>query len=216
VPVPPILVAVPRVLALAAATGLVAAAVAVVQGRRAAVNAPAMAAWALAVAWGVGVYAMVAAYDGHGGHTHPRYLFPGVAVLAVAGAVGLDRLPGARRGLWVGGATLAQLALTGVAWAAFVTALRGRRPETPADLAGAVAGLLAADDTLWPWLVLGIAGALLVAAWTLLGLALARLGSQPRELSAPDPIGSGVDVLTDARREEVAAGRASWDQAPAP
>ena len=42
------------------------------------------------------------------------------------------------------GLALTQLALTAVAWAGLVTALRGRRPADPADLAGAVAGLLAA------------------------------------------------------------------------
>ena len=45
-----------------------------------------MAAWGLVLAWLAGVYAMVAAYDGNGGHTHPRYLFPALAVLAVVGA----------------------------------------------------------------------------------------------------------------------------------
>jgi hypothetical protein len=179
VPVPPVLVAVPRVLALA---------------------------------WGVAVYAMVAFYDGHGGHTHPRYLFPGVAVLAVAGALGLDRLPGARRGLWIGGAALAQLLLTAAAWAMLVTALRGRRPAGPADLAGAVAGLLDAGGVPWPWPVLAAAGALLGAALTLLGLALAGLGNRPREPSPPDR----VDGLVDDRREEVGAGHAPRDRAPTP
>jgi hypothetical protein len=65
-------------------------------------------------------------------------------VLAVVGAVGLDRLPGGRRGLWIVGLALTQLALTAVAWAGLVTSLRGRRPGDPADLAGAVAGLLEA------------------------------------------------------------------------
>jgi hypothetical protein len=54
----------------------------------------AVVAWTLALAWPVGLYAMVAAYDGHGGHTHPRYLFPGLATLA---AVGRSRPGPARR-----------------------------------------------------------------------------------------------------------------------
>jgi hypothetical protein len=133
----PVLVAAPRVLALAAIAGLFLAAARGLRGRWVAgPDLPAVVAWTLALGWGVAVYVMVASYDGHGGHTHPRYLFPGVAVLAVVGSLGMDRLPGARRGFWIGTATLAQLVLTGMAWAAFVTALRGRRPASPADLAG--------------------------------------------------------------------------------
>jgi hypothetical protein len=205
VPAPPFLVAVPRLLAMAAATGLVLAAADGLRSRRPAWwDPPAVAAWALAVAWGVAVYVMVAAYDGHGGHTHPRYLFPGVAVLAVAGALGLDRLPGARRGLWIWGATLAQLALTGAAWAAFVTALRGRRPGSPADLLQAVAGLLADGGVGRPWAVLALAAVLMAAALALLGLALARAGPRPPEPPPEGPVGGPED-----RRDEVHANLAS-------
>jgi hypothetical protein len=133
---------------------------------------PAFAAWALALAWPVAVFAMVAFYDGGGGHTHPRYLFPGLAVLAVVAALGLDGLPGARLGLWVAAVTLAQLGLTAVAWAGFVTALRGRRPADPIDLLGAVARLLDAAGADPPWLLLGLGGAALLAALALLALAL--------------------------------------------
>ncbi len=133
---------------------------------------PALAAWALAVAWPLAVFAMVAFYDGNGGHTHPRYLFPGLAVLAVVAALGLDGLPGARLGLWIAAVTLAQLALTGVAWAGFVTASRSRRPSDPFDLLGAVAGMLDAAGAHPPWLLLGLAGATLLAALALLALAL--------------------------------------------
>jgi hypothetical protein len=136
---------------------------------------PAVVAWALAGAWPVAVFAMVATYDGNGGHTHPRYLFPGLAVLAVAAALGLEGLPGARLGLWTAAVTLAQLALTGAAWAGFVTAWRSRRPSDPADLLGAVAGMLDAGGVHPPWLLLGLAGAALPAALALLALALGRL-----------------------------------------
>ena len=136
---------------------------------------PAVVAWALAGAWTVAVFAMVAFYDGNGGHTHPRYLFPGLAVLAVVAALGLDGLPGARLGVWTAAVTLAQLALTGVAWAGFITAWRGRRPGDPADLLGAVAGLLDAAGARPPWLLLGLAGAALLAALALLALALGGL-----------------------------------------
>jgi hypothetical protein len=55
----------------------------------------------LVLAWPLALFAMVASYDGGGGHTHPRYLFPGLAVLAVVAALGLDALPGARLGGWI-------------------------------------------------------------------------------------------------------------------
>jgi hypothetical protein len=114
-------------------------------GRSQRLDRPALCAWGLLLAWPVAVFAMVATYDGNGGHTHPRYLFPGLAVLAVVAALGLDGLPGARLGLWTAAVILAQLALTGAAWAGFLTALRGRRPTGPVDLAGAVARLLEAS-----------------------------------------------------------------------
>ena len=145
-----------------------------------------MAVWALALAWLAAVYAMVASYDGNGGHLHPRYLFPGLAVLAVIGAVGLDRLAGGRRGLWVLGLAATQLALTAAAWAGFVTALRGRRPDGPAELAGELAGLLGAAGVSRPWLLLAVAGMLVLGALGLLGLALARTGPRrPAPRSAP-------------------------------
>jgi hypothetical protein len=209
VPTLPALVATPRVLAVLAASGLLVAAAGGLRGPRAAGrDAPALAAWALVVAWGVAVYVMVASYDGHGGRTHPRYLFPAIAGLAVTGALGLDRLPGARRGLWVLGPTLAQLALTAAAWAAFVTALRGHRPGSPADLLGAVAAPLAAGGVRWPWALLALAGTLLAAAVALLGLALARLAPRTRERP-----GGGAD---EAWKEEVHADRSPRDRAPTP
>ena len=205
VPALPVLVAVPRLLALAAITGLLLAVADGLRGRRpAGWDAAAVAAWALAVAWGVAVYVMVTAYDGNGGHTHPRYLFPGVAVLAVAGAAGLDRLPGARRGLWIWGATLAQLALTGAAWAAFVTALRGRRPGSLPDLLGAVAGLLEAAGVPWPGLVLGLAAILVTAALALLGVALARVGPQVPEPPPPRGPAGGRETPREAVHADLA------------
>jgi hypothetical protein len=167
---PPVLVAIPRVLGVLALAGL---AVAGLRARRPLRwDGPAVLAWGLVLAWLVGVYAMVAAYDGNGGHTHPRYLFPALAVPAVLGAVGLDALPGGRRGQWLVGVALTQLALTGVAWAGLVTALRGRRPDDPADVLGAMARLLETAGVPWPWLPLVLAGALLTGALILLTMAL--------------------------------------------
>jgi hypothetical protein len=158
VPTPAALVAVPGVVGVLVLAGLALAAVGRLRAHPPArPGAPVVAAWGLALVWLAGVYAMVVSYDGNGGHLHPRYLFPGLAVLAVIGAVGLDRLAGGRRGLWVLGLAATQLALTAAAWAGFVTALRGRRPDGPADLAGALAGLLDAAGVSWPWLLLVVA-----------------------------------------------------------
>jgi hypothetical protein len=89
----PALAAVPRVVGGLVLAGLAMAAADRLRARRLADRQPAaVVAWTLVLAWPVGVYAMVAAYDGQGGHTHPRYLFPGLAVLTVVGALGLDRL----------------------------------------------------------------------------------------------------------------------------
>lgn len=193
---PAALVAVPRVAGVLVLAGLAVAAAGLLRSRRPGrLDLPALAAWMLALSWLAGVYTMVAAYDGGGGHTHPRYLFPAVGVLAVVGAAGLDRLPGGRRGLWIVGLALTQLALTAVAWAGLVTSLRGRRPGDPADLAGAVAGLLEAAGAPSPWLLLTVAGLMVAGALALLGLALAGAGPRPPE---PRPATVGALESTHA------------------
>ncbi|HTE69470.1 MAG TPA: hypothetical protein VK942_12040, partial [Actinomycetes bacterium] len=188
---------VPRVIGLLVLAGLAMAAATRLRVQRSTrdgttTGGPAAAAWALALAWPVGVYAMVASYDGNGGHTHPRYLFPGLAVLAVVAALGLDRLPGGRRGLWLMAVPVAQLALTGAAWAGLVTALAGRRPDDPADLLGAVARLLEAGGLARPWLLLAPAGAVLLAGLALLVLAVGWTA----------PAGTADDAVTDTGRLE--------------
>ena len=191
VPAVPVLVAIPRVLGVLALAGLAVAAAGALRARRAPRwDAPAVLAWGLVLAWLAGVYAMVAAYDGNGGHTHPRYLFPALAVLAVLGATGLDRLPGGRRGLWLVGVALTQLALTGVAWAGLVTALRGRRPEDPADVLGALAGLLEDAGLPWPWLPPVLAGAAVAVALALLMVALS-----PHRPPGPDGHAATIGTL---------------------
>jgi hypothetical protein len=202
VPTLPAQAAVPRAVGALVLMGLMIAVVGRLRTRRPAgpIASP-MASWTLALAWPVGVYTMVAAYDGQGGHTHPRYLFPGLAVLAVVGAIGLDQLPGARRGLWVMGVTLAQLALTGAAWFGFLTALYGSRPGSLPDLVGAVADLLGGAGVGWAWLLLAVAGSMLVAAFALLVLALIRVQPPRREGPSVD----GHAGRRDGRREEVRA-----------
>jgi hypothetical protein len=191
VEIPAVLTAAPRVVGVLALAGLVVAVASRLRGRGPVRwDAPAVVAWGLALAWLAGVYAMVASYDGNGGHLHPRYLFPGLAVLAVIGALGLDRLPGGRLGLWIVGVTLLQLALTAVAWASFFTALRGRRPSGPGDLLGAIAGLLERASVSQPWLLLALAGAMLLAGLALLALALIRIEPPERRATAVGPLES--------------------------
>jgi hypothetical protein len=61
-----------------------------------------------------------------------------------------------------------QLVLTAAAWGGFLTALDGHRPDGPAALLGGIARLLGAGGAPWPAVLLGLAGALLVAALGLL------------------------------------------------
>jgi hypothetical protein len=122
-------------------------------GRSQRLDRPALCAWGLLLAWPVAVFAMVATYDGNGGHTHPRYLFPGLAVLAVVAALGLDgcrRAPGAvdRRGD-PGAARADRRGLGGVPHrAAGPAAHRPRRPcrrrRAPAGGRGRPSGVAAA------------------------------------------------------------------------
>jgi hypothetical protein len=198
VPAVPALVAAPRVIGLLAVAGLAVVAADRLRGRRrGGRDLPAVAAWAIVLAWPVAVFAMVAVYDGHGGHTHPRYLFPALAVFAVAASLGLDRLPGARHGLWVAGVALAQLVLTGAAWGGFLTALDGRRPDGPVALLGGIAGLLVAGGVRWPAVVLGLAGALLVSAFGLLAAAVTLL-APPRPEALPQKGRAPALELSDA------------------
>jgi hypothetical protein len=112
----------------------------------------------------------------------------------VVAALGLDGLPGARLGLWPAAVILAQLALTGAAWAGFLTALRGRRPTGPVDLAGAVARLLEAGGARPAWLPLGLAAAALLTAAALLVLALARCrDGTAAPAAAADTAAAGAD-----------------------
>jgi hypothetical protein len=186
------------VIGLLAVAGLAVAAADRLRGRRrGGQDLPAVAAWAIVLAWPAAVLAMVAVYDGHGGHTHPRYLFPALAVLAVGAALGLDRLPGARHGLWVAGVALAQLVLTGAAWGGFLTALDGRRPDGPVALLGGIAGLLVADGVRWPAVVLGLAGVLLVSAFGLLAAAVTLL-APPRPEASPQRGRASALELSDA------------------
>ena len=112
-------------------------------------------------------------------------------------ALGLDRLPGARHGLWVAGVALAQLVLTGAAWGGFLTALDGRRPDGPVALLGGIAGLLVADGVRWPAVVLGLAGVLLVSAFGLLAAAVTLL-ARPRPEAPPQRGRAPALELSDA------------------
>ena len=195
IPVQRALVLLPRVIALLIVAGLAVAAVRALRARAArtaATSAPApraplggIAAWLLLAGWLVLAFLMVAWYDGNGGHTHARYLLPAIGVVAVAAGVGLDALPGARRGLSTLAVSLAMLALTGFAWSRFVAEV-SRAGAPPAPTPRALAEMLHQHGVAHPWLLLAAATLLVLA-----GLALQQgglwllAGDAPRERLAP-------------------------------
>ena len=141
----------------------------------------------LLAGWLVLAFLMVAWYDGNGGHTHPRYLLPAIGVVALGVAIGLDALPGARRGLTTLAVSVALLALTGFAWSHFVAEV-ANADATPAPTPRAVAELLHRDGVAHPWVLLAAASLTVLA-----GLALQQRGlwllatEQPRERPALGP-----------------------------
>jgi 4-amino-4-deoxy-L-arabinose transferase-like glycosyltransferase len=145
------------------------------------------ASWLLTLGWLVVAFLMVAWYDGNGGHTHARYLLPAVGVIAIIAAVGLDALPGARRGLTILAVSITLLALTGFAWSRFVAAV-ANDDSAPVSTPAAVADLLYRHGVAHPRLLL--AGALLTL---LAGLGLQQGGlwllaaHQPRDQRAFPP-----------------------------
>jgi len=128
IPVPRALVLAPRVLALVVLLGLLVALVRVLAVRRSPGPATTLAPWLLVAGWLLVGFLMVAWYDGSGGRTHARYLLPVIGVAAVLAAVGLDALPGARRGLITLVVSLGLLGLTAAAWGRFTDALLGLGP----------------------------------------------------------------------------------------
>jgi 4-amino-4-deoxy-L-arabinose transferase-like glycosyltransferase len=175
IPVQRSLVLFPRLLALAVLAGLIVATVRGLRRRRgrAAGWPPApvpalgeVASWLLLAGWLLLAFLMVAWYDGNGGHTHARYLLPAIGVVAVGAAVGLDALPGARRGRVTLAVSVALLALTGFAWSRFVAAV-ARADATPAPAPRALAELLHQHGVGQPWPLLIGATLLLLAALAL-------------------------------------------------
>jgi hypothetical protein len=122
-----------------------------------------------------------------------RFNLPRVPTLP--GLVAVPRAVGPLALAGLAGATLAHV-LTVAAWAGFVTALRGRRPEGLPDLLGALADLLDAAGVRWPWLVLALASALLIGALALPALALI----EPRIPERPRSTGLEAYAMTARRR----------------
>jgi hypothetical protein len=185
IPVQRPLVMVPRALALLILAGLlVTAARALLDWRTASpAEAPepasttgspgprAVAAWLLVAGWLVAGFLMVAWYDGGGGLTHARYLLPAIGVAAVFAALGLDALPGARRGLTTLAVSLMLLGLTVADWSRFVDELLGpRRFGLP--VAHAVADMIHAHGIPHGWWLLLPAGLTVLA-----GLGLQQRGA---------------------------------------
>ena len=156
-------------------------------GDRSALRAGELATWLLMVGWLAMGYLMVAWYDGTGGRIHARYLLPAIAVLAIGAAVGLDALPGARRGLTSVAVSIPMLVMTWFAWTRHVASLIPRK-ATPRPTAIALADFLHRNGVPYPWLLM--TGALLVL---LAGFALQQGGmwllarDQPRDQAALPP-----------------------------
>jgi hypothetical protein len=153
----------PRVLALVVLLGLLLALARALAVRRSLGPATTLAPWLLMAGWLLVGFLMVAWYDGSGGRTHARYLLPVIGVAAVLAAVGLDALPGARRGLVTLVVSLGLLGLTAAAWGRFTDALLGLGPFGTQVPRG-VADLVHQHGVPHAWLLLAPAAlALLVA-----------------------------------------------------
>jgi hypothetical protein len=141
----------------------------------------------LLAGWLLLAFLMVAWYDGNGGHTHARYLLPAIGVVAIGAAVGLEALPGARRGLTTLVVSVALLALTGFAWSRFVAAV-AHAGATPAPTPRAVADMLHRHGVAHPWLLLAAASLTVLVGFILQQGGLRLLASeQPRERPALPP-----------------------------
>jgi 4-amino-4-deoxy-L-arabinose transferase-like glycosyltransferase len=205
IPVQRALVLLPRVIALLILIGLTVAAVSALRSRAARPAAPSalaapsplgeVAAWLLLAGWLVLAFVMVAWYDGNGGHTHARYLLPAVGVVAVVAGLGLDALPGARRGLSTLAVSLALLALTGFAWSRFVAAV-ARAGAPPVPTPRALAELLHQHGVGYPWLLL--AGAAPARAGRARAPAARPVAAGQR--AAARPAGAGGRAACTARR----------------
>ena len=118
-------------------------------------------------------------------------------MVAVAAAVGLDALPGARRGLSTLAVSLALLAVTGFAWSRFVAEV-SRAGAPPVPTPRAVAELLHQHGVGHPWMLLAAATLLVLAGLALQQGALWLLSSErPRERLAP--AAGPTELLGEAR-----------------
>ena len=208
IPVQRSLVLLPRLIALTVLAGLLVAAVRGLRrrgSRPAGASSPARAAplgevasWLLLVGWLPLAFLMVAWYDGNGGHTHARYLLPAIGVVSVGAAVGLDALPGARRGRTVLAVSIALLVLTGFAWSRFVAAV-ARAGVTPGPTPRALAELLRQHGVGQPWLLLAGATLALLAGLGLQQGGLWLLASERPRDPEPSPAGRPALVHGEVR-----------------
>jgi hypothetical protein len=203
IPVPRALVLVPRVLALVVLAGLLIALVRVLVARRSLGPATTVAPWLLVTGWLLVGFLMVAWYDGNGGRTHARYLLPVIGVAAVLAAVGLDALPGARRGLVTLVTSVVLLGLTAAAWGRFTEALLGLGPYGAAVPRG-IADPVHQHGVPHAWLLLVPAAlALLVAIGLQQGgyWLLAGAGDPTSQAGPADPeAGTGAEAGSGERQ----------------
>ncbi|HKE98263.1 MAG TPA: hypothetical protein VKG45_04955 [Actinomycetes bacterium] len=134
------------------------------------------AAWALVLLLPPVLLVLLADYVTRGGGIHARYLYPGLAVLSLIAAVGLDNLPGRRRGLPILAVLAAQVVLNLVYLGRFLSRIAPGHPAAVTALSRRIAdtGLPAAP-------VMMAAAVLLALALAMVGRALWALGDRPPE-----------------------------------
>jgi hypothetical protein len=135
-----------------------------------------VAAWALTLLLPPLLLVLLADYVARGGGVHARYLYPGLGVLALLAAVGLDQLPGRRRGLPILAVLTAQVVLNLVFLGRFLSRITADHPA----IATAV-GRRMADIGLSAPVMLTAAGVLLALALAMVGRALWTLDDHPPE-----------------------------------
>jgi len=128
-------------------------------------------AWALALAVPALLYVSLIGFFADGGGLHARYLYPGLAGLAVGGAAALSALPGGRRGLPAIAVLGVHLGMASSFWVTWVARVDRSHRAVLAEIARALArtGLPATP-------VLAVAAALLVAGFAAAAWSIRRLG----------------------------------------
>jgi hypothetical protein len=142
--------------------------------------------WMLALLLPVLLLVLLADYVARGGGAHARYLYPALAVFALVAGLGLDQLPGRRRGFPILGMFAGQVALNIVFWGNFLSRINPGRPAITVAIERRI------DDIALPvGLTLTVIAALLTLSVAIVGHALWVLGEQSGAGPAHEEIEKG-------------------------